>query len=493
MFSRMKPFWILIGLFGIIFAVLFSFRLGLLKQYGAEQKDFPLSSISHLPDKDSWMNIFQNGRKIGFSHTIFSKTEKGYELKETFYMRINTMGLVQDLNLTTRGRLNPDFTLSSFDFEIDSGRFHFVAQGTVSGDRISITTQSAGSTRKVDVKIRERLFLAAGIVDAVVARGLVPGDQYSFQVFDPATMGQEPVIVKAIGKEDIVNMGVLKRTTKVSLNFKGVTQLAWIGENGQVLKEKGLLGISLEKTIRDDALNGLPIQSSQDLTKVASVHSNITMNNVEALNELIVEIGGIKYDEVILDGGRQAFKDNLLVIRKESLSELPASLDVNRIQIIEKEFTAPTPFIQSDHPKIRNLAEHIVSSGDTPLIKAQKLVAWIQKNIEKQPVLSLPDALSTLENGVGDCNEHAVLLAALARATGIPAKVEAGLVYLKGRFYYHAWNLLYLGRWITADALFGQIPADVTHIRFSSGAQKLQLDLMSIIGKVEIRVIEKTK
>ena len=73
---------------------------------------------------------------------------------------------------------------------------------------------------------------------------------------------------------------------------------------------------------------------------------------------------------------------------------------------------------------------------------------------------------------------------------GIPAKIEAGLVYLKGRFYYHAWNLLYIGKWITADSLFGQIPADVTHIRFTSGAQTEQFDLLNVIGKVKIKVIK---
>ncbi|MBU0545269.1 MAG: transglutaminase domain-containing protein, partial [Proteobacteria bacterium] len=67
---------------------------------------------------------------------------------------------------------------------------------------------------------------------------------------------------------------------------------------------------------------------------------------------------------------------------------------------------------------------------------------------------------------------------------------EAGLVYLNGRFYYHAWNLLYLGEWITVDSLFGQIPADVTHIRFSTGDQKEQLDLMGIIGNLKIKVME---
>ena len=112
------------------------------------------------------------------------------------------------------------------------------------------------------------------------------------------------------------------------------------------------------------------------------------------------------------------------------------------------------------------------------------------RNIEKRPVLSLPDALSTLENRVGDCNEHAVLFAALARAAGIPCRLEAGLVYLKGRFYYHAWNLVYLGSWITVDALFGQIPADVSHIRLVTGSPSQQLDIMGLIGKLQLKIIE---
>jgi transglutaminase-like putative cysteine protease len=104
--------------------------------------------------------------------------------------------------------------------------------------------------------------------------------------------------------------------------------------------------------------------------------------------------------------------------------------------------------------------------------------------------LSLPDAISTLENRVGDCNEHAVLLAALARAAGIPARIEAGLVYLKGRFYYHAWDLIYLGKWVTADAVFGQLPADVSHLRLVAGSSEQQMDLMGVIGKIQLKVLQ---
>ena len=122
-------------------------------------------------------------------------------------------------------------------------------------------------------------------------------------------------------------------------------------------------------------------------------------------------------------------------------------------------------------------------------------ISQIEKNIEKRPVLSLPDALSTLKNRIGDCNEHAVLFAAMARAAYLPAKVEAGVVYLNGRFFYHAWNLVDLGRgdWITADALFNQLPADVTHIRLASGAQEDQLNILGLIGKLGITLLEGTE
>ncbi|MDO8721783.1 MAG: hypothetical protein Q7J31_06090, partial [Syntrophales bacterium] len=72
----------------------------------------------------------------------------------------------------------------------------------------------------------------------------------------------------------------------------------------------------------------------------------------------------------------------------------------------------------------------------------------------------------------------------------IPAEVEAGIVYLRGRFYYHAWNVLYLGDWITADAVLGQMPADVTHIRFVRGGVERQMDLLGLIGQLRIEILD---
>jgi len=485
----MRPFWISLGIFGLLFSILFSIRSDVFNKFLLKPEKLSLSSIDASPERDVWMTVLQNDRKIGSSHTRFTKIKTGYLLKETLYMRLNTMGLVQDLILKTTGELNADFTLSSFHFGISSGRFHFSAQGRVSGKNLSVKTNNFGTSKTIKIPVEHELYAASTIVNAARNLKMTPGDVVIFQVFDPLSMVSEPVRIEVVGEEDIFNMGVKKSTIKLAMIYKGSTQFAWIGKNGEVIREEGLLGFRLEKSTRNDALFGLPFDSSQDLTTVASVRSNVIIDDPLHLERLEVEISGIQDNDLQLQGGRQVLKDQILSVTKENISDLHDNFPLNEIGETEKGFLRPEPFIESDHPKIRNLVDKIISVDDTPFQKINKLLSWIQKNIKKQPVLSLPDALATFENKVGDCNEHAVLLAALAKAAGIPARIETGLVYLNGRFYYHAWNLLFIGKWVTVDSLFNQVPADVTHIRFSGGAMQKQFDLMNIIGKVKLKII----
>ncbi|MEW6777703.1 MAG: transglutaminase domain-containing protein, partial [Bdellovibrionota bacterium] len=71
---------------------------------------------------------------------------------------------------------------------------------------------------------------------------------------------------------------------------------------------------------------------------------------------------------------------------------------------------------------------------------------------------------------------------------GLPARVAAGLVYLRDGFYYHAWSELFVGRWVTADATFGQFPADVTHLRLAGGSPASQARIANLLGRVQITV-----
>jgi transglutaminase-like putative cysteine protease len=110
--------------------------------------------------------------------------------------------------------------------------------------------------------------------------------------------------------------------------------------------------------------------------------------------------------------------------------------------------------------------------------------------VEKRPTLSIPSALDVWSRRAGDCNEHSVIFAALARAAGIPTRVVAGLLYADGRFFYHAWNEVHVGQWVAVDALMNQVPADPTHIRLVIGGLERQVQLVRVIGKLEIRVLD---
>ncbi|MBF0413726.1 MAG: transglutaminase domain-containing protein [Desulfamplus sp.] len=497
-------------------------------------------SYKPLKSDESWMNIFQNFKKIGFTHRTLENMGINYRIHEQTVMKINTMGMAQEISVESKSTTDMDFAVKTFDFKIVSGSFNFSVTGEIKGntmyvqssDKLIPSDSSAADTSKlikpdnsaevsinkkletVEIPLQNRPYLTSGIIQAILASGLKKDEEMVLFVFDPSTLGQAPATVKVEEREDIGVGGKHITAQKVSLLFKGARQFAWVDNDGNVVKEQGLLGITLLKTDKKGALEGTPLEESDDLTRLVSVKSNKILNNPESLTQITLLISGIDDLDTDLNIERQTLKESNnaannreITITKEVLEGLPQKLDPNAVAQIDSRFRQPDAFIQSNDYRIRSFAFKAVSgtSGSAvsssipanspnaespPLEQVKKLVAWIQKNIKRQPVVSIPNALSTLENRMGDCNEHAALLAAFCRAVGIPAKIEAGLVYLNGGFYYHAWNSVFIGRWITVDALFNQIPADVTHIAFSSGNQDMQLDIVGLIGRVQIEILD---
>jgi transglutaminase-like putative cysteine protease len=121
---------------------------------------------------------------------------------------------------------------------------------------------------------------------------------------------------------------------------------------------------------------------------------------------------------------------------------------------------------------------------------AEALNEWVNENLEKRITVSVPSAVEVLETRRGDCNEHTVLYVALARAVGIPARTAAGLVYSDGSFFYHAWPEIYLNGWVAVDPTFGQFPADAAHLRFTIGGLARQMELVRLIGHLQLDVLD---
>ena len=71
----------------------------------------------------------------------------------------------------------------------------------------------------------------------------------------------------------------------------------------------------------------------------------------------------------------------------------------------------------------------------------------------------------------------------------MPARTVAGLIYLNGRFYYHAWAEVYLSDWVAVDPAFDQLPADAAHVPIAVGGLARQIELVPLVGRLKLEVL----
>jgi len=154
------------------------------------------------------------------------------------------------------------------------------------------------------------------------------------------------------------------------------------------------------------------------------------------------------------------------------------------------------PMIQSDAPEIMALAQNVLPGETDPAKLTPALERFVFEFIvNKNYSRGFVTALEVATNPSGDCTEHAVLLAALARNRGIPARIVQGLIFEKasGKMAWHVWNELYVnGHWTPCDATLGKGFVGVNHLRINAGSfstATLASTLMpaaKLIGKIRI-------
>jgi transglutaminase-like putative cysteine protease len=228
--------------------------------------------------------------------------------------------------------------------------------------------------------------------------------------------------------------------------------------------------------------------------ELASVNVRGTLKDLDRLGYLKLKMKGLSeanFDTENLKGGRQHFHSGMLEIVREK-TPIRAAYNIPYFDHSKdmKPFLAREFGIESDDTAIMEKAREIAGDVRNPVTVARRLMTWVHRNVNKRPVVTVPSASEVLKTKVGDCNEHSVLLTAMLRASGIPARLCVGLVYLKGSFFYHAWTEGYMGEWITMDATLNQMPVDVTHIKMVEGGLDMQVEIIGLIGKLKLEVID---
>ncbi|WP_425437638.1 transglutaminase-like domain-containing protein [Melittangium boletus] len=144
--------------------------------------------------------------------------------------------------------------------------------------------------------------------------------------------------------------------------------------------------------------------------------------------------------------------------------------------------------IESDNPRIRELAEQLVGPEKDAYTAAKAIVAWVAQNLKKDYGASADRATDVLRQRKGDCTEHSLLTVSLLRAAGIPARRVDGVIYMVNQdgvpaLYWHEWVEAFVGEWTQMDPTFDQAVADATH--FGVG-QEGNAEITPLIGTLKV-------
>jgi len=166
------------------------------------------------------------------------------------------------------------------------------------------------------------------------------------------------------------------------------------------------------------------------------------------------------------------------------------------------ELTQGNSWLEAEDPFVRQLSREATAGATDALTAARRIESHVREFIAlKDMSMGMATAAETVRQKAGDCTEHALLVAALARAAGMPSRVVGGLAYAErlpgqagGGFGYHMWAEVYVGEWLPLDAALGG--HDATHLALTRSSLNgpsdpllLSSDIARFLGRIRIQVL----
>jgi transglutaminase-like putative cysteine protease len=374
-------------------------------------------------------------------------------------------------------------------------------------EQIEVTTRQMGMQNQRTINAPDEPWLPPYQAAQHLLQAMEKGQkQATVTTFDLSSLGLIETTVKFEGEEPVEVYGrtipAIRIRTTISLLPDSV-MIGHIDAEGRPVRmsmDLGFMELALERA--DEELAKAEVDAPEMLLRTL-VRPDVTILQPRQLRTA-------RFRLTTTDGDRMPTLPQTTFQQVKYPDPQTAVVEVNLDPTDDADSTAAPQVIHSamadgKDPKIRELTEHALKDFEGYTAgKVEALRRFVFDYVETKNLdVGLASAGEVARTAVGDCTEHAVLLAALLRAADIPSRAVSGLVYVdqfvgnSHVFGYHMWTQAWVdGRWVDVDATLGPATAfDATHITLS--VSDLENELMTndviamipLIGRLSIDVL----
>jgi hypothetical protein len=412
-----------------------------------------------------WYGLAVDGVRTGYAYDEHIATPNGSTVREAIVIEVRQLGHRSRIETLVELQRNAADQPIAFEYKSSAGPVHNAWRGTIESGRMHIQPLAWHSGNESTVPLTPDVALTP---DRAEQFGSLLKEQQSaltFQAFDPASQSSVSTKAERVGHDDLHQVRVTRGRTSEDIWFEPSGAIARIESRAFGGKLTWTPCASdcdapIEQPIdpMDHLIVRSPVQIFVSAKKRTLRYVIARTDDARPLLALTAE------QNVVFDGDRAV----VTICNTCGDEESANATDVQR-------YLAPNAWVRSDDAEIHRLALATVPRGASVDFRMRKLTTTVMQRMHgSNDFLGYADAVTALHTGSGDCTEFAVLLAALARAQGIPARVVVGLAYssrFSGRehvFSPHMWVQAYDGKkWKSYDAALDGF--DSTHIAFAVG------------------------
>jgi len=470
---------------------------------------------------ETWQAYYIGGRHVGYSHVKAAPQSQQPDslvvvtLADQLTLRRGPSTIVQRLDQTSIESRGGE--LVSFEAKLTVGPAVTQYSGSVDDETLTvvITRGSQQSTQRVpwQASIRGPVGLQQSLQAVPIARGQQRRLQTLIPIrFDVATIELDCRYQASIAMPD----GTVRKALEVDVSTQlkdaaPIETLLWTADDGKVIKTytPALDLVAFDSTAEaamqgivasDDILTSTAIQVAGTLEKpdqAAVVTYRITPRQaVKNRNDSPV----FQPQPGQWVRTSEAGHYDLLVSRNPTASQHDGFLASTLAPV--QEDGRSNPLINSTDSLVKQLADTAIAKKNDRLRLALELTKSAHSLIRKKGYTQgFVPASQVARDGAGDCTAHAVLLAAMLRARGIPARVAVGLVYVPAadhpRMAYHMWTLAHIDdAWVHFDATLpgGFAPANritlTTHTLAGGNEYESLTPVIGAIGQFNIEIVD---